>query len=446
MSIRTAPPQHSRPPRVPGLPLLGSALALRSDMTAFLLRAYDRYGAAFRIGVLNREYTILAGLDANRLLRDQGDALLTGERFFGGFSEAFHTPYFLPAMHGEAHRHLRRALRPGYSREALTPHGDALLAITREHVRAWAQQPRVRVVEASQRLITDQLGIVLGGRALGEYFPHVRTFMRTIIDVTVLGTAPRALLGTRRYQQARDKTREFLHRIIEAHRDQPGTGDLIDVALHARNLDDQAFAEDDLVVIALGAYVAGMDTLANTFSFMLYALLRHPKVLAAVRAEADALFSRGTPLFGALRGMKALHGAALETLRLYMVAPVTLRTARVDFEFGGCHIPAGADMMIANGVTHFLPDYFPDPYRFDITRDHSTVPSGAFSPFTLGAHTCLAAGMAETLLMFTTAAVAHLADLTLHPPGYTARIISTPAPNPGRAFAMQVRPRQEGCS
>lgn len=432
----------SAPPLVPGLPLIGSALDLGGDISAFILRCYQQYGNVFRIRILNRDVVVLAGLEANRLLAKDGNELFTGERFFGGFAEQFETQNFLPAMEGPTHRHLRKVLRPGYSKEAVAPHLAQLLAITEDHVGQWAARGTMPVVDVMQRLITDQLGIVLGGRALGEYFPYFRRFLRTIVSVSIIGTAPRAMLYTPAYRQARAKTREFLVQLIAERQASPaGNGDLIDVAMAARDLQGNTFSDDDLVVFGLGAYVAGMDTLANTLSFMIYALLKNPDVLAQVRAEADALFANGAPALNALRSMKALHGAAVETLRLYMIAPITSRTALVDFEFGGYRIAAGQDVMVANGITHFLPEYYPDPHKFDITRDFSSVPANVFAPFTLGSHTCLGAGMAEGLLMFTAAALVHHADMALAQLGYTARVSATPAPNPGAGFRITVRRR-----
>jgi|GEM_PF-6879276 len=49
--------------------------------------------------------------------------------------------------------------------------------------------------------------------------------------------------------------------------------------------------------------------------------------------------------------------------------------------------------------------------------------------------------MAQSLLMFTAAALVHGAALTLAPGDFTARIRSTPAPNPGKEFAMSVHLR-----
>lgn len=431
---------NARPPRVPGLPFLGNALALRGDMARFLVDNYHRYGAAYRIRILSREYTVLAGIEANQLLAKAGNELLTGERAFHGFAAEMGDGAFLPAMEGEPHRHLRRILRPGYAKEALVPHMDRLIAITHEHIERWRQQERVQVVPAMQHLITDQLGIILGGRAVGEYFTYVRDFMRIVIAVTMLGTQPKSALKSKRYLTARAKTREFLLDLIREHQANPGSGDLIDIAVQARDLDGDLYDENDQVIIAVGAYVAGMDTLANTVSFMLYAMLKHPEVFDAVRADADAVFTDGTPTLHQIRAQPALHGAAIETLRMYMIAPLTIRTAIRDFEFAGYGIPAGTDVMIANGVTHFLPEFFPDPYTFKIDRDLKRVPN-SFTPFTLGAHTCLGAGVAESLLMLTPAVIAHKANLQLDPPGYTATIQSTPAPNPGAKFHMRVSER-----
>lgn len=430
----SAPP----PPLVPGLPVLGQAMQLSGDMSRFLVEAYHQYGPAFRIRVINNEYTILAGIEANNLLSKVGNDLFTGAVFFGGFGAELGEGAFLPAMEGPEHRNLRKILRPAYAKQAIEPHLDQIIAITESHIAQWARQPSVHIVPAMQRLVTDQLGIVLGGRSLGDYFPYVRDFLRTIVQVTMLGTRPRLLLKSPWYLKAREKTRQFILELIHDHAAHPHGGDLIDTALAARTLEDAAYTEDDQVLIAIGAYVAGMDTLANTLSFMLYALLKHPAVLNAVREETTALLSEGLRSVRDLRGLETLHGAAIETLRMYAIAAVTMRTALQPFTFAGYSIPQGANVMIANTVTHFLPEYFPEPDQFRIDRDFTNIPANVFTPFTLGAHTCLGAGMAEALLMLTAGIIASRARIQLDPVNAKARISSTPAPNPGAHLKMRV--------
>lgn len=57
----------------------------------------------------------------------------------------------------------------------------------------------------------------------------------------------------------------------------------------------------------MGAFIAGMDTAANSLAFVLYRLHRHPEHLPALRAEVDALFRAGPPTAEALGRSPLLH-------------------------------------------------------------------------------------------------------------------------------------------
>ena len=89
------------------------------------------------------------------------------------------------------------------------------------------------------------------------------------------------------------------------------------------------------------------------------------------------------------------------------MTPFTPRTVTAPFEFGGFTLQPGTEVMIAQAVTHMLPEYYPNPEKFDIDRhiNGPQVPVGAFAPYTLGAHTCLGAGMAEALMLINMAAL-----------------------------------------
>ena len=59
-------------PTVKGLPLLGSALRLSEDARLFIIEQYKIHGPVFRVKVLNREYTVLAGVEANNFVQRHG--------------------------------------------------------------------------------------------------------------------------------------------------------------------------------------------------------------------------------------------------------------------------------------------------------------------------------------------------------------------------------------
>jgi cytochrome P450 len=198
--------------------------------------------------------------------------------------------------------------------------------------------------------------------------------------------------------------------------------------------------DSDLMPIALGPYIAGLDTAASTAAFMLYALMKHPDLLERVQDEADDLFEAGDLTPQRLKKLDVLDRTLTETLRRYPIAPAVQRTVTQPFEFAGYRVEAGTRIFIGTTVAHFIPELHPEPYRFDIDRylpprkeDRIT---GAFAPFSLGAHTCLGAGLAEVQIKMTIAALLHFAQFRFSTPGYRLRTRTAPTPAPDDSFRL----------
>lgn len=434
------------PPLVPGLPLLGNALQMMNDPLTFLVACYRTYGPIFRLKALNRDMTVLAGLEANQFLARAGDEYFGSKTLFGGFAREMGTHVFLVALDGEEHRRLRKLMRRGYAREMLTPRVEDIVTMVRETAQGWQPGQTLPVLDMFQRLVAEQLGWALVGRKPGAYFEDVRTFLNVIMKASVLKMWPAFMLRSPAYRRAKAGAFALAREVIAAHRAVPSgaarPADLIDDLLAARDADDQPFDENALVVSAIAPFFAGIDTVANTLTFMLYALLKHPAALARVTAEAEAMFAEGIPRLHALKELKALYGATLETLRLYPVAAFTPRSAVKPFEFAGHRVEQGAEVLVANGVTHRLGQFFPDPDVFDIDRyseprNEHRQPS-VFAPYSLGGHTCLGAGLAEAQMMLTMAALLTSARLDLTAPDYHARITLAPLPSLGPGFRVRV--------
>jgi cytochrome P450 len=138
--------------------------------------------------------------------------------------------------------------------------------------------------------------------------------------------------------------------------------------------------------------------------------------------------------------LTTINGAIQETLRFHPVKPLTTRTASQSFEFAGHHVPAGAEVFVAIGVTHFLPELYPDPHTFNVNRfsENGNGERGAFAPYSLGSHLCLGAGMAEAVMMITVATLLRHFELELAKPDAPLKIQSTPLPNPGNNFKVRV--------
>lgn len=443
------------PALIRGLPLLGSALELYRDPMPLFVRGYQQHGPIFRVRVPGREYIVLAGPEATLFLAHGGEEHLSSREIFARAMRELRTEHFIAALDGAPHRHQRAILKPALSREAIARYVPAMARAAEEIARRWRPGERVVVKPAMQRLVTEQMCRAMTGRGPGARFHDAVIFAETLIGAGVAGTWPAILLRRPGYLAAKARVVTLMRHIIAERRARHArhgvpleASDLLDAILTAHNEDGTPLTEIELVVGAQLPYIAGMDTVAATCGFLLYALLRDPTLLARVTAEVDAAYASGGGLtLDALHRMPALHGAVLETLRRYPVVSAAPRVARHEIAFEGHRIPAGANLLISTTAAHFLPQIFSDPYTFDVDRyapprsEHRR--PGAFAPFAAGPHTCVASGLAETVVATTAAALLHSVRLLLDPPDYTLRTAVNPLPGPARGFTLRVVERRE---
>ena len=442
--------ESATPPSAPGLPLVGNLFGMTGDVRAFFTEQYQQLGPVFRVRALDRRFTVLAGPEANLFVARKGKDHLRSHEFWTDFSAEMGASRILVSMDGAEHVRLRKAMGRGYSRSLILGRLDDVVGITRREISTWPLDTPIRGLYALQRIITDQLGVVATGESPREYLDDLIVFVRTLLLTRATRQRPGLLLRTPRFRRARRRVEELAARVQDSHAwelRQDANPDLIDDILDLHRSDPQFLPEADLLPAILGPFIAGLDTAAGTCSFMLYALLKHPDTLERMTAEADAVFTDGALSAQTLRQMDVTHRVALETLRMYPIAPAITRTVSNSFEFGGYTIPAGERVIVATTVPHYLPEYFPEPERFDIERytpergEHRK--PGVFAPFGAGPHICLGAGFAEVAIAVTMATIVHEADLALDPPDYQLKISPAPTPSPDDGFRFRVLRRRQ---
>jgi len=433
-----------KPPKVPALPYLGIALKMTGDITSYLFSLYQQYGSIYRMTLLGREITVLSGIEANRFLNTDGNDVFTSEPLFGGFAKEMNTKVFLTAMDGEEHMHLRKLMRKGFSRSAMSPHMDYLVSTVDNFTRQFQTGDRIQILPSIQRLVTTQLSQVMARRWADDYFEDIRDFLRYMLYVKVLKFYPPIILQAPHYKKCKSRTIELARQILDDHRNNPATSDnerdLIDDMLNAKGYDGNPFDDNALLSMVISPYFAGIDTVASSISFFVYTTLRYPHIYEKAKSEARAIFANGIPTLHSLKEMETIHGMAIETLRMYPVTPMTPRTALKSFTFNGYRVDAGSEVYVAQTMTHFMEEYFPNPTVFDHTRfsrGEGRNVSGAFAPYSLGQHMCLGAGIAETQMILTLARLINNLDLELETPNL--KIKSAPLPNPTQNFYVRVK-------
>jgi cytochrome P450/CRP-like cAMP-binding protein len=439
-----AAPGHN-PPNAPGLPLLGNAIDLLRDPLAFFLHMYQEIGPVYRVGAPGRRYTVLAGPEANRRFLEWEDTYLSSGPIYQPYQKDLDTAKVLVALDGEAHRYYRRQLRPGFSREAMSPHLPQMITAVDNFLDRQETGARLNVTQMLQFLVAEQAGLALAGCPLGDHFADMQAFAPTFLGAGV-GGFPGIMRYFPRYRRARSRVFQFLRQVISYHRSHPANGrlpDLVDLLLNIQTPNGRALNEKEILATAHAPYSNTLVYVAATAGFMLYELLRQPELLARVQAEVDVLFAQDTPDPSQLRQSRWLRGALLETQRFHPLSLSLPRYVHRPFEFAGYRIEAGSLTLTATAVTHFLPEFFPDPHTFDAARysaprNEHRQGGGVLAPYGLGPHVCLSAGIVEMLIMLTIGRLLHRVELALEPPDYKVGLSVAPFPAPSPDFTVRL--------
>ena len=106
-------------PMARGLPVVGSVFDMARDMRAFTTDSYQELGPVYGMRLLNRRFTVLAGVEANRFLARHGTKHFRSFEFWSGFNAWFGAARSTLSADGAEHAAFRRTLKRGYSQEPL---------------------------------------------------------------------------------------------------------------------------------------------------------------------------------------------------------------------------------------------------------------------------------------------------------------------------------------
>jgi cytochrome P450 len=414
---------------------------------------YRTYGPVFRLPQPEQTPRIvLAGPEINVFLARHEDEFFTTreqwEQFDAMISQKPNSG-MTEARDGEANRKRRAQSSRHWSRARILDQIPQMIEITHAWTQDWQPGSSITVHPSMRRLVAEQLGRLLLGVSPGEYLDDFVTYLNTtIVNTLRVGSQSDARFDSPKYQRAVERVNEFGRAAYEAHLLHPqpnGTPDMIDEAMRETAQYPEPYRRAILEHVALGPMLAGIDTVANSLSFMLYALLAHPEALQRVQAEVDAAWSGGMLSWEQLKRMPDLQGAMMETLRRYPVAGGHRARVARPLTLAGYRLEQGLDVEVAMTVPHFLEELYPNPLQFDLDRfrpprnEHRK--PGAYAPFGLGDHTCLGAGIAEVQLLVTMATLLSTFALQLDPPDYHLVIEEHPTPAPGNHFRVKVKER-----
>ena len=394
------PPPAERP--IPGPRSLGSfreVIALRRDPLTFLTRLARDYGpvSQFRVGKL--PFFLFTSPDAVREIlvtnhdrMHKGRALQRAKILLGEG---------LLTSEEDFHRRQRRLVNPAFHRERLPGYARQMIEAAQRAASTWRDGAQIDISHEMMTLTLDIVGRTLFSTDLRGQATEIGQAMHDIMSLMNRMLSPFAALlnylplpGTLRYWRARFHLEHAVATMIRERRASGRDhGDLLSMLLLARDEDGGPGMTDQQVRNeAMTLFLAGHETTANALTWTWYLLAQHPEIEARLHAELDSVLAGTPPKFKDYRRLSYTERVLTESMRLYPPAWIIGRTAMEDLEITCYRIPAKSILLTPQYLIHRLPEYFPEPEKFDPDRwlpaAVSARPKLSYFPFGAGPRQC----------------------------------------------------------
>lgn len=294
---------------------------------------------------------------------------------------------YFPALVTVAQR-LQRRWQAAAARSAAITLDDDLKRYTVDIIAGLAFGSDVNTLEAGEDVIQRHLDAILPAVARRSFamIPYWRYFKlpadrQLERDVAALDTAVAGLVQQARARLAQDAARSarpanLLEAMIVAA-DQPDSG-----------VDNRAVVGNVLTML-----LAGEDTTANTISWMIYLLQRHPEAMARAREEVQRVAPDVAGFtIEQMDSLDYLNACASEAMRLKPVAPFLPLEALRDTVVGDVAVPKGTLVWCVLRHDSVSESHFTDAQAFRPERwlaaEQQHDDKRASLPFGAGLRTC----------------------------------------------------------
>ncbi|MEW2358359.1 cytochrome P450 [Spirillospora sp. NPDC029432] len=395
-TILAPPPEGSglKPVRgQPGIPFIGNTLQVMRQPFKVARKRYEQFGPVTWGWLLGQRTVTVQGPEAaETVLVNRDKAFANGPAWSYFIGPFFYRGIML--LDFEEHLHHRRIMQQAFTQKRLRSYMDAMAPGIKEGVQAWEPGPGFKVYDHVKQLTLDLATDVFMGVELER--AEADRINGAFIDAVRAGTAyvrfPVPGLRWHKGVRARAVLEEFFRGHLPAKR-RDGGDDLFAALCQAETDDGHRFTDEDVVNHMIFALMAAHDTTTITLTTMAYYLAKYPEWQERLRDESLAL---GKPAleFEDLDRLPSADLVMKEALRLLAPVPALPRRVVKDTSILGYHIPAGSLVVVPQLTNHYMPEYWPDPERFDPERfaperREDKVHKYAWSPFGGGAHKCI---------------------------------------------------------
>ncbi len=384
-------------------PMLGHLLAVRRTPLEVMARIHAECGAAGVMNLAGSRITMFYGAAAQEAVFRAPD-----EQLDQAAAYPFMKPIFGPGVVFDATPEQRKqAMRNQSLRDSMMRgHAEVIAAEVRSMISSWGDAGEIDLLDffAELTLYTSS-ACLIGKQFREEIGPELVPLFVDLeqgTDAFAYVNAHLPLPVFRRRDRAREEMVRLLEGIFERRAREGGEyTDLFHILHRVRDAEgNRRYDDEQITGMFISMMFAGHHTTSVVSTWTLIELLKHPEWMRRVLAERDGIYADGREVsYQALREIPILESCLKEALRLH--PPLVLLMRRVmgrPFRYGDVEVPVGENVGVSPAISHRMPEYFPDPDRFDPERyrDPRNEDRQIFSwiPFGAGRHRCVGAAFA----------------------------------------------------
>jgi cytochrome P450 len=383
--------RDKRIPRDMGIPLLGYTLDFLKDPLALSEQLYKRNGPVVRTRMVN-EVILMYGPEANQFVLQNTDHQFSSE---WGWWYHLHRvfPNNVMMMDGDLHWFQRKLMAHAFKKPQLVEYLNRMNPEIDAGIERFPTGDRVLMFPAIKKLTLDLGAKIFMGTDVGAQASQLnRDFLVTVDAAMAIIRDP--IPGTLMYRgvKARERLENYFYGMIAEKRARESP-DFFSQFCHATTEDGGRFTDKQIVDHMIFLMMAAHDTTTSTLTTLVYALGKDPAWQERLRAKSLAMGSDFLD-FDQLGELAEHEWCMNEALRMYPPLTSMPRGVAKDCEFRGYRLHRGELVGISPILTHYLPEYWSNPYAFDPERFS---PGRAeqkknffqFIPFGGGHHACL---------------------------------------------------------
>jgi cytochrome P450 len=374
----------------------------------FISRNMTRFSGTYSVATLKKIHLILTQDPAfiNYVLRENHTNYHKSSLTAGSAAKYFGKGFLF--SNGEDWLAHRRLIQPGFHREKIQSLYTIIIDTINKSLSAFPAGDNVDIYPPVHQLafnivISSLFTINLSPAAMLELsrtFHEVQDFYIKEINRPVQRLFYPFTHADRNHLKKSKRMRDILKGIIDERRScKDSFSDLLDMLLNARYEDTGLpIPEESLVDQILVLIFAGHETVANTLSWLLYALASEPAVMGKIKARTETL-----SIYDSVKD-EYLTAVINEGMRLYPAAWMTDRVALKDDQFGKFSFPRGTIILSFFYGLHRNKEYWTDesdfrPERF-LTENSKEKKSKNYFPFGAGPRLCIGNNFAMAEMSF----------------------------------------------